>query len=133
MPPSEAKRSREHPERGLAILAESLFLLNLLLLPGLAFLVLAWLYVKRRNTAQALAKNHLRQTFTTSLWAGALLVIASLLIIVLGGFQNPATWAIVLVYFIVCHASLVLLGMLGLSKAMAGQMWRFPIVGPRYE
>ncbi len=29
------------------------------------------------------------------------------------------------------HSIFVLLGILGLAKAMAGQCWRFPVIGPR--
>jgi uncharacterized Tic20 family protein len=38
-------------------------------------------------------------------------------------------WLLVILYFTVCHSTLVLLGMLGLVKAMAGQCFRFPLVG----
>ncbi len=115
----------------LAILAEALYLANLLLLPGLAFGALLWLFWTRRPQAPDLAVNHLNQTVAASLWAGALLIAANLLIIALGGYQSANTWTVVIVYFTTCHASLVLLGMVGLSKAMSGQRWRFPIVGWR--
>ncbi len=101
----------------LAILAEALYLANLLLLPGLAFGALLWLFWTRRPQAPDLAVNHLNQTVAASLWAGALLIAANLLIIALGGYQSANTWTVVIVYFTTCHASLVLLGMVGLSKS----------------
>ena len=58
-----------------------------------------------------------------------LLVGANALIVFLGGYQGAWTWVVVITYFTVCHASLVLLGILGLAKAMAGQGWRFPLLG----
>ena len=115
----------------LAVWAESLFLINLLLVPGLAFVVLAWLYWRHRISAPALARNHLQQTFIVSLWAGVLLVIVNGLIIFFGGYDSANTWMIVVLYFTTCHAALVLLGALGLSKAMAGQPYRFPLLGPK--
>ena len=76
-----------------------------------------------------LALCHLRQTISASLWAGALLVIANVAIILLGGYTAPNTWVIVIIYFTTCHSTLVLLGVLGLSRAMAGQKYVFPLLG----
>ena len=54
----------EVPGRRLAIAAEGLYLANLLLAPGLAFLVLAWLYGRRRRAppktcSPCSARNHI--------------------------------------------------------------------------
>ena len=117
------------PGQGLAVAAESLYLINLLLLPGLGFLLLLWLFFHHRNSAPPLARVHLRQTVSASLWAGALLILANLLIVVLGGYQTAWTWVIVILYFTTVHATLVLLGILGLARALAGQPCRYPLVG----
>jgi hypothetical protein len=116
-------------EQRLAVAAEALYLVNLLLLPGLGFLALLLLYLRRGGEAGPLARCHLQQTLSASLWAGALLLAANALILTLGGYREPGTWVVLLIYFTVCHAALVLLGALGLSRAMAGQCWRFPLVG----
>lgn len=113
----------------LAISAESLYLVNLLLMPGLAFVILALLYLVKHNTAPPLAAAHLSQTFSASLWAGALLIAVNLVIVGLGGYRAPQTWIIVILYFVVAHATLVLFGAIGLSRALAGQCWRFPLIG----
>ena len=117
------------PGQGLAVAAESLYLINLLLLPGLGFLLLLGLYFRYRNSASLLARVHLRQTVSASLWAGALLIFTNLLIVVLGGYQTAWTWIIVILYFTTVHATLVLLGILGLARALAGQPCRYPLVG----
>ena len=117
------------PGQGLAVAAESLYLINLLLLPGLGFLLLLWLFFRHRNSAPPLARVHLRQTVSASLWAGALLILANLLIVVLGGYQAAWTWIIVILYFTTVHATLVLLGILGLARALAGQPCRYPLIG----
>lgn len=127
MPPSDAEP--EVAGIALAILAEALYLANLLLAPGIAFAVLVWLYMKHIGRAAPLARCHLRQTLSASLWAGALLVIANGVILVLGGYHAPYTWVIVVLYFVTCHATLVLLGTLGLAKAMAGKAYRYPLIG----
>ncbi len=119
----------EAPGLGLAVAAESLYLANLLLLPGLAFLGLAWLHRKAGPDTPRLAAAHLTQTFSASLWAGALLVAVNGMILLLGGYRGAHTWVLVILYFTICHATLVLLGVVGLAKAMAGQCWRYPLVG----
>ena len=117
------------PGEGLATTAEVLYLSNLLLLPGIAFAILVWLWWSRRNRVPPLAAAHLNQTVSASLWGGVLLVIVNGLILLLGGYQGINTWVILILYFTTAHATLVLLGVLGLSKAMAGQCWRFPLIG----
>lgn len=117
------------PGQGLSTLAESLYIVNLLLLPGLAFLALLFVYVRNIRSAPGLAVCHLRQTMSASLWAGGLLLLANIIIVLLAGYQSPHTWVVVIIYFTTCHATLVLLGVLGLAKAMAGQCYRYPLVG----
>ena len=114
---------------GTAVAAESLYLVNLLLAPGLGFVLLLWLWWRRRVDAPPLAEAHLAQTLSASLWAGVLLVLANALILLLGGYRGPNLWTIVITYFTVCHSALVVFGALGLAKAMAGQCWRYPLVG----
>lgn len=119
------------PGQAQAVLAQSLYLANLLLLPVICFVVLAFMYARHAKSAPPLYAAHLGQTFFASLWAGVLLVLVNLLIILLGGYQGGHVWTIVIVYFTVCHSTLILLGMVGLAKAMAGQCYRFPLVGRR--
>ncbi len=131
MPPSVSDTAEPSSPAGmgLAVSAEVLYLVNLLLVPGVAFLVLLALYLRSGKTAPLLARCHLRQTFAASLWAGVLLVLVNGLILALGGYHAPSTWVVLILYFVTCHASLVLLGVLGLAKAMAGQPYRYPIIG----
>ncbi|HYQ72529.1 MAG TPA: hypothetical protein VET88_11470 [Gammaproteobacteria bacterium] len=117
------------PGQGLAVAAEVLYLVNLLLLPGIAFAVLVAVYFRRIERAPVLAACHLRQTLSASLWAGGLLLVANISILLLGGYRSPHTWMVVIIYFTTCHATLVLLGVMGLAKAMAGQCYRYPLVG----
>ncbi len=125
MPPS----NEEVGGYGLAVTAEALYLANLLLAPGLAFVVLLWLWLRHRDDAPALARAHLAQTISGSIWAGLLLVVANVLILLLGGYDGPHVWTIVITYFTICHSMLILFGAYGLAKAMAEQCWRFPLVG----
>lgn len=134
MPPSVNDQTQQQqalpaPGQQLAVLAEALYLINLLLLPVLGFAALLWIYYRHIATAAPLAACHLRQTLSASVWAGILLVIANFIIIGLGGYDRPYTWVVGILYFTIGHTALVVLGILGLAKAMAGQRFRFPLVG----
>ncbi len=132
MPPSAPEAgSGSTAGLALAVTAESLFLANLLLIPGLGFLVLAFLFFKHHRDSEPLALSHLEQTFSASLWGGVLLVIVNLLILMLGGYGGAYTWMIVIIYFTICHSTLILLGMFGLAKAMSGKCFRYPLIGRR--
>ena len=126
MPPSDADPAGQ----GLAVVAEMLFLANLLLAPGLAFVAIVWLWRKHRD-APPLARCHLEQTFFVSLWGGALLVVACAAILMLGGLEWEWTWVVVIIYFTCVHSTLVLLGVVGLAKALAGKAYVYPLIGRR--
>ncbi|HPR07714.1 MAG TPA: hypothetical protein PK620_06495 [Denitromonas sp.] len=113
----------------LAVAAEALYLLNLMVVPGLAFLGIAWMWFTKRKPATALARCHLDQVFFASLWAGVLLVIANAAILFFGGYQSPHTWVIVILYFTTCHTTLICFGAIGLARALAGKPYRFPLIG----
>lgn len=117
------------PGTTLAILAEALYLLNLLIIPGLAFFILLTLYFRHRHRAPAIASSHLAQTVSASIWAGLLLVLANLAIILMGGYDGPYTWVVVVLYFTIAHSTLIMLGIWGLSKASSGHCWRYPLIG----
>ncbi|WP_088707351.1 hypothetical protein [Noviherbaspirillum denitrificans] len=121
----------EDPHAPVAVQAEALFLLNLLVLPGLSFAVLLWLAYRHRRSPSPLARCHLKQAVIASLWAGALLTAVAALILVLGGLHKPATWVVLILYFTCCHAALVLFGIVGLSRAMAEKTYVYPLIGSR--
>lgn len=134
MPQDSAQPPSAHADtrgRSFAVAAESLYLANLLLAPGLAFLGLIYLWRRPDVQASSLAVSHLRQTLVASLWAGALLVGLSTSILLVGGFESMWSWLAVILYFTFFHSTLVLCGMVGLARAMAGQTFRFPLIGPR--
>lgn len=115
--------------QALAVAAEALYLINLMVVPGVAFLGIAWLWLTKRKAATAVARCHLDQVFFASLWAGFLLVIANAAIILFGGYQSPHTWVIVILYFTTCHTTLICFGAIGLARALAGKGYRFPLIG----
>lgn len=110
-----------------AVQAETLYLINLLLAPGVAFLLLV-LYRRHRHSSDPLIRGHVRQTFAASLLAGALLAGVPAIIALAGDLERPETWMALLLYFVCCHAVLVLLGMLGLARALAGKPSAYPLL-----
>jgi len=117
------------PGQGLATTAEALYLVNLLLLPGLGFLILLGLWWRVHGSVPPLAASHLAQTINASLWAGVLLVIANAAVILMGGYHGAHAWVVAIMWFTIFHSTLVLLGIFGLCKAMSGQCWRYPLIG----
>lgn len=112
-----------------AVLAEALYLVNLLLAPGLAFLALLVLFRRHRASADALTRIHVRQSFAASVVAGMLLVVVPGLIALTGDLSRPGVWTLLLLYFVCCHAGLVMLGVLALARALAGQPCAYPLLG----
>lgn len=120
------------PGRALAVAAEGLYLANLMLIPGLGFAVLALLGAAQWRRAPRLARIHLRQTLAASLWAGGLLAALAAVVWVRGA-DTPGTWVLVLPLFTLGHSGLILVGAVGLVKAMAGEPYRFPLIGPAHD
>ncbi len=112
-----------------AVLAEVLYLVNLLLAPGLAFLALLVLFRRHRASVDALVRVHVRQSFAASVVAGVLLVVVPGLIALTGDLSRPGVWTLLLLYFVSCHAGLVMLGVLALARALAGKPCAYPLPG----
>ena len=131
--PDPIDKPESAPGFGLAVADESLYLINLMIAPGLAFAALLALWFKHHRTAPALARAHLAQTVAGSIWAGVLLVGANLAIILLGGYDAPYTWVVVILYFVTCHATLICFGAIGLARALSAQTYRYPLIGRRID
>lgn len=123
--------TRDSDDAPVAVQAEVLYLLNLLLLPGLAFFGLLWLAYRHRGSGNALVRCHLKQTIVASLWAGFLLTGVALAILAMGGLFVPASWIVMILYVLCCHAALVLLGVVGLSRAISRETYIYPLIGSR--
>ena len=78
-----------------------------------------------------LARQHLRQATFVSFWGGLLISGFVVAVAASVGLGSGAAWVALILYFTCIHSSLVLLGMFALVKAMGGQVWRYPLIGPR--
>jgi hypothetical protein len=133
MPHSDDQKNTGNRVDGqqLAILAESLYVANLLIIPFLGFIILGFVFVKKHGTAPPLAQSHLEQTIAASIGIAVMFIACTGVIMLLRmwGLEAVGLWMIVVIVFTIIHATMVLFGVLGLAKAMAGKCWRYPVFG----
>lgn len=125
-------KEQQEADRHLAIAAESLFLINLMLLPGVGFAMLVALHFGSRGGNCPLSRNHLSQTLGVSIIGGALIVVVLALFFLFGGF-GPYTWLWAVFYFTCVHTSLIFMGVFGFIKALNGQHFTFPVLGRYFQ
>ncbi len=121
-------------EKSVAIASEGLYLLNLLF-PVLPLLVLLIIFLKNKQTNSVFLKGHLIQPLIAALLGTALFVIINIIAAVFGGYSNLddlvsiQTLIALEVYTLAVILPFTVPGLLGLTKAMAGQSYRYPLIG----
>ena len=123
--PEEAS---EPSGKSIAILSEGLYLLNLLF-PLLPLLGLGWLYSLYRHHETRMVRIHVRQTFYSAIISTGMFLAANLLILTLGGYFSLHALIIFEVYYIFIVPLFLLPGLVGLTKALSGQVYKFPLIG----
>jgi len=103
-----------------AVVYQSLFLMNLLLIPGLSFMMLIWLFVRRKHN-KGWQRIHLYRSVQLSVLNGFFLMFIPLLTLSTS-HTFEASLMVMVVYFVTIHATFVLLGMLNVSRAMAKKL-----------
>lgn len=103
-----------------AIIYQSLYLSNLLLIPGLSFFYLLWLFYKHRDE-KGWHRIHLYRCVQLSVLAGLFVIVIPLIVVFLAK-QFEASIMIMIVYFVTIHASFVMLGMFNIARAMANKL-----------
>lgn len=103
-----------------AIVYQSLYLLNLLLIPGIAFMILIWHFAKNYQN-KGWHRIHLYRALQVSIAAGIFLIVVPAISIFLGR-NVDALIAMMLVYVVSIHALFVLIGILNLSRAMSQKL-----------
>jgi len=123
-----------------SVICQSLYLTNLLLLPGVSLLVILYFYrqycqlkavsISVESTVEnneirirslGIGKIHLIRSIQLSVLAGLLLAVVPLLVIYFSS-QLEASIMVGLIYFVTLHAGFILIGMLNLSRAMAKKL-----------
>ncbi len=125
---STEQQAENQQDTNIAILAEALFLANLLLIPLIPFLVLFYLFRKYAHKPESVAYNHLRQTFIASILAGIFIVLIAGFFYFFSSTSAAVTWTIIITYLTCVHSLFVMLGIYGLSKAMGGYRVKFPLI-----
>ncbi|HID83454.1 MAG TPA: hypothetical protein EYH06_12885 [Chromatiales bacterium] len=114
----------------LAIAAEAFYIVNMVLAPGLGFMMLAALYPYcKRKRPPAIAMNHLRQAISATVWAIVIVSIFAVLLWVTGGYPSAYFWPLVTIYFVFFHIPMSVIGVIGFGKALAGENYRYPVIG----
>lgn len=128
---SGGQHAGQNDGRDFAVLVESLYVANLLILPMLAFIILAILFIKKHGSLPSLADSHLEQTMSASIWIGIIFFLAAITTMMMNllGVEDVTLWVITIITFTIIHATMVLFGVVGLAKALAGKYWRYPFVG----
>ncbi len=114
-----------------AVLVESLYVANLLFLPVLSFIILVFLFLKKHGSLPPLANSHLEQTISAGFLTAVMLFVAALTIMTMRliGVEDITLWLIAIILFTIVYATMLLLGILGLAKALSGKCWSYPVVG----
>lgn len=93
-------------------------LLNLTFLPAIAFI---WLLIKSKNATNKIAHYHFNFAIKLNLIAALALIVASALMIILGGFNSAWTWVYVITYFTFAHTTFIVIAVWALTKAWSGK------------
>jgi uncharacterized membrane protein len=128
---TENQQENELPQGcELAMASEAFYLTNMILAPGLGFIMLVFLYMHcQTRHASAFALNHLRQTMAATFITGVIAVGFMAAIYFTGGIGSPWFWHLLTGYFVLFHAPLSWFGIVGFSKALSGEEYRYPFVG----
>lgn len=113
----------------IASTAATLYLLNILLLPFAAFVLLLVLYQKQRHNVSTLVQCHLIQAMRASICAGFMLILVSAGILLFGDWHHVGTWMILILYVLCVHSVFILFGVFALTKALSGKLYFYPLIG----
>jgi hypothetical protein len=114
---------KSHQQNKPAILYQSLYLSNLLLVPVVSFIFLVY-YLYQDKSLSNFSRIHLIRCIQISALAGLMLGLAPIFYI----FYSKGLLSSVMIslfYFVTLHAGFVLIGMLNLSRAMSKKLLLF--------
>ncbi|PCI53471.1 MAG: hypothetical protein COB45_10570 [Gammaproteobacteria bacterium] len=103
-----------------AIIYQSLYLANLLLVPALSFMVLVY-YLYHAKTQSNFNRIHLIRCLQISALAGLMLGIAPIFYIFYSD-EFSSSVMISIFYFVTLHTGFILIGMLNLARAMSKKL-----------
>jgi len=104
----------------LAIIYQSLYLANLLLVPVLSFILLLF-YLSQNKSLSNFNRIHLIRSIQISIFAGFMLGIAPTFYIFYSA-QFDISVILSIFYFVILHVAFVLIGIFNLSRAMSRKL-----------
>lgn len=110
-----------------AISGEGLFLLNLLF-PLVPLLPLIVLHLKHRGTTNDYLRAHLVQPLIAACFSSILFIIGNLYILSVGSYRSIQALITFEIYYVAVATPLLIPGLLGLIKAMSGEIYRYPLI-----
>lgn len=126
----------QHPQekQGLAIASEALYMLNLLF-PLIPLLALTVIFFRHRKDPSLFVRSHVIQPFVAALISTALFIAINLIAAFLGGYTSLDnlisihSLVALEVYTLLVILPFLVPGLIGLTKAMAGLAWHYPVIG----
>ncbi len=97
-------------------------LLNLTFLPVISFIILVLIY--RKTQPDTIDHYHAKLGLKINIIAATVLILVSILMIVLGGFNSAWTWVFVITYFTIVHTGFIVLAVWALVRAWSGDQLR---------
>ncbi len=106
-------------QKNLSIIAQSLYLANLLAIPLISFAILCWFHLKFQRSG--LARVHFIRSIQLTILNLLCIVVIPLLFVYLSS-QSGDSMMLALFYFICVHTAFVMLGIINLARAMAKRL-----------
>ncbi len=103
-----------------AIIYQSLYLSNLLLVPGVSFLMIVYYFYQAKPHSNY-NRIHLIRSIQLSALAGLILAIAPIFYVFYSN-EFGSSVMVTIFYFVTLHACFVLIGMLNLARAMSNKL-----------
>jgi threonine/homoserine/homoserine lactone efflux protein len=97
-------------------------LLNLTILPVIAFIGLLLLY--KKTEPGTIDRYHAALGIKINMTAAVVLFAVSALMILLGGFDSPWTWVYVISYFTLVHTIFIIIAVWALVRSWSGEKLR---------
>jgi protein-S-isoprenylcysteine O-methyltransferase Ste14 len=93
-------------------------LLNLTLLPVISFIALVLIY--RKTQPNTIDHYHAKLGLKINIIAATVLILVSMLMILLGGFDSAWTWVYLITYFTIVHTGFIVFALWALVRAWSG-------------
>ncbi|MCW8886550.1 MAG: hypothetical protein OQK12_15080 [Motiliproteus sp.] len=114
------------------VVLQGLYLINLLALPVLALIPIIYLCKKHWKSEDLVILCHTRQVIATTLWFTVVVVGGGLMFWFLGE-HSPELWTVLIMYLIVFHTTFVMIGLIGLAKAITGKTYQPYLIGVPFK